>query len=129
MNGGPQRVDPEKFRFPTAGDVVGGLVMGVIWVPFSFVLFLAYAAAEDNMDMSAVTPWPLRAACALVFYPMRYIGSWDRPFPGLSDQVSTFWVFFGMFLNGVLWGLLFILLWRFSAHVRTTRKFPMDHGA
>jgi hypothetical protein len=122
VSGVTQANEVQRFRFPTAGDLVGGLVIGVVWVPLSFVLFLAYAAAEDNVNMSAVTPWPLKAAFALVSFPMRYIGSWDHPFHGLSDHAAAFWGFFGMFLNGIFWGLLAILLCRLLARQRRARR-------
>ncbi|MGO8701060.1 MAG: hypothetical protein ACLQVY_25490 [Limisphaerales bacterium] len=88
--------------------------IAAIWFVVSFVLSLLLAAAEDNPDMTATTPWPLKWACAIVFFPMRYLQKWDR----VTDHTNTSFVIVGMLVNALFWGFLLIFLYRLA-----TRNF------
>lgn len=81
-------------------------VVALVWFGISWVLSLMLATAEDNLDMSATTPWPLKWACAVVFFPMRYLQRWDH-------VSSTLPVMIGMLVNGVFWGLVLLSAYRF----------------
>jgi hypothetical protein len=65
--------------------------------------------------MTAVTPPPLKLACAIFFFPMRYIGLWDRPPAGFSDSGFALLGILEIFINGIFWGCVLVLLFRFAA--------------
>jgi|GEM_PF-5760004 hypothetical protein len=79
------------------------------WLVLSFALSLKLANAEDNPDMMAATPWPLKVASAIAFFPMRYLQHWDHS--------RMIWVVVGMLVNAIFWGLLFSLLIRLARTV------------
>jgi hypothetical protein len=99
------------------GYLIGAPVIAMAWVPVSVTVALALAGAEDNQAETAAVPWPLRLAWAVVSFPMRYLGQWDRSLTplGVSENGFMFVVYFGMFVNGLLWGALLIFLYRLAA--------------
>jgi hypothetical protein len=91
---------------------IGAGAIAIVWFILSYILSFMLAEAEDNPNMTATTPWLLKLACAIVFFPMRYLQGWDSPHAGVSDHDRMVPVIVGMLLNALLWGGLLILLWR-----------------
>jgi len=102
--------------------LAGAFVVAPLWFCLSFVLSLALAGAEDNMDMSAPVPLWLRAAWGIAFFPMRYIRNWDYPPAGMSDHAFALYGMGAMFINGLIWGLIFVFSWRLVARFIATKK-------
>ena len=97
--------------FVSSGVIAAG------WFVLSFVLSLMLAGAEDNPDMTATMPWPLKWACTIVFFPMRYLQKWDR----LSDHASSLFVIVGMLVNALFWGFLLVFLYRLATRSLVTK--------
>ena len=76
--------------------------IATIWFLASIFLTLHLAAAEDDLDLNATVPWPLKAICAIAFFPTRYLQNWDRA----DGNVNISDVFLGFAINGLLWGVL-----------------------
>ena len=101
--------------------VIGAGVIAAIWFCLSFVLSLMLAGAEDNPDMTATIPRPLKLACAIVFFPMRYLQQWDRRSTSVGEQGVVFSVLIGMLINALLWGFLIVFLYRLAARFFQTK--------
>ena len=97
--------------------LIGAGVVAAIWFVLSFVLGLMLAGAEDNPDMAATTPRPLKLACAIAFFPMRYLQQWDRRSVGMGEHGMVFSVLLGMLINALLWGFLIVFLYRLAARL------------
>ena len=96
---------------------IGAVVIAAVWFVVSVVLSLVLAGAEDNPDMAAVTPRPLKWACAIVFFPMRYLQQWDRRSAGLGEHGVIVSVLLGMAINALFWGCLLVFLYRLAARL------------
>jgi hypothetical protein len=95
------------------GYLISSAVIAAAWFVLSFVLSLMLAEAEDNPDMTATTPWPLKVACAVAFFPMRYLQHWDHS--------RLVWVVLGMVVNALFWGLLLSCLYSLAARLFATK--------
>jgi len=96
-------------------------VIAAIWFWLSLVLGLMLANAEDNPDMTATTPRPLKLACAVVFSPMRSLQHWDQQSAGIGDHGVLFFVLFGMLINSLLWGCFIAFLYWLTARFFSTK--------
>lgn len=99
-------------RVRIVGYFIGALVLAIGWFFLSIILALALAGAEDNPDMAAPMPWPLRIACAVVFFPMRNLQEWEQFSANTSDGSKVLCVAVGMLINSLFWGLLLVFLLR-----------------
>jgi len=101
--------------------LIGAGVIAVGWFVLSFGLSLMLAGAEDNPDMTAMTPRPLKWACAIVFFPMRYLQQWDRRPGGVGEHAMVYSVLLGMVINALLWGCLMVFLYRLVTRFLSTK--------
>lgn len=103
----------EEGKTAIAGYFPGALLIAIVWFFLSFVVTLALANAEDNLDMAATVPWPLKIASAILLFPMRYLQQWDRMFFN-STEHSALPVYLGMLINSLFWGFVLVFLYRLA---------------
>ena len=96
---------------------ISAFVIAVLWFIASFVFSLMLAAADDNPNMSATTPWPLKWAYAITSFPMSYLQGWDRS----SDHAGTASIIVGMLMNALFWGILIVILYRLAVRYLVTK--------
>jgi hypothetical protein len=109
---------PEYRKALAAKHLISGAVIAVVWYLLSSVLALVLAGAEDNPNMTATVPWPLRLACAVVFFPMRYVGYWDKPPRGMSDDGYAAVIRLEFLANALFWGFLLVALYSLMGRLR-----------
>jgi hypothetical protein len=84
----------------TAGLGLGALLallVALLWFALSYSLVFRLVEAEDNPDASAPVPLLLKAACAVAFFPMKYLHNWEG---GRTTSLTR-----DLLLNTIWWGI------------------------
>jgi hypothetical protein len=91
-----------------AGSFVTAIT--IIWFVISVYLTLLLAAANDTLGQGPPAPLWFTVLCTIALFPLSLFGDFQIPF--VSDRTAAHIDFLLMFINSVLWGLLWYFLFR-----------------
>jgi hypothetical protein len=90
------------------------LLVAILWVPLSLSVTVILASTEDPPNpATAPDPWLLRVIYSIVTFPAQTFEPWNWIYAHLSQQNAVGLAIAGMFLNGLLWGGLLVVVWRY----------------
>ena len=102
--------------------IVGSFIMGLLWIPATFGVTVAYAAAEDPPRGEVHVPWWLLVLYNVMRFPAQNILPWGWMRLHFGERPALLVEFCSSGLNGALWGLALVFISR-----RIIRKFNALH--
>jgi len=119
----------EQKKISIIGRLFGIVAIAVIWFVVSFVLTLMLAGANDTMGTKATVPLWLNMAWGVALFPMNLMEflmsliGWNIfDLPSKYDRLGGILSIFFIFINSVLWGMLWSFLFRRVARFFATKN-------
>ena len=96
-------------------------LIGFVWAIVAFIVSLALAGAEDNMDMSVPVPSWLKALYEVLHFPALQVLPWDWLAAHLGEPAAAMIEVFGTVIVGFAWGFCFVSLYSLTKRFFTKK--------